>query len=192
MKTYKLLPIGLLMALLTGCAFTPQEANLDPTISVMPSQEGQGVTVSVNVVDERPSKSLGHRGSGYGKGAEITATRDLDVVVYDKITAALRTKGFTVTDAGVESPVSLKIEVRLLEYTTSVGFWTGGVHVNGALKAIATNDGEVYERMYRSDDEERVVFVPDASSNEKMINESLSFLLNQVIGDNALIGHLAK
>jgi len=192
MKTYKLLPIGLLMALLTGCAFTPQEANLDPTISVMPSQEGQGVTVSVNVVDERPSKSLGHRGSGYGKGAEITATQDLDVVVYDKVTAALRTKGFTVADAGVESPVSLKIEVRLLEYTTSVGFWTGGVHVNGALKAIADNNGEIYERMYRSDDEERVVFVPDATSNEKMINESLSFLLNQVIGDNALIGHLAK
>jgi hypothetical protein len=60
------------------------------------------------------------------------------------------------------------------------------------MKAIATNNGEVYERMYRSDDEERVVFVPDANSNEKMINESLSFLLNQVIGDNALIGHLAK
>jgi uncharacterized lipoprotein YajG len=192
MKTHKLLPIGLLMALLTGCAFTPQEANLDPTISVMPSQEGQGVTVSVNVVDERPSKSLGHRGTGYGKGAEITASQDLDVVVYNKIVSALETKGFTVTEAGVTAPVDLKIELRLLEYSTSVGFWTGGVHVNGAMKAVATNNGDVYERMYRSDDEERVVFVPDASSNEKMINESLSFLLNQVIGDNALIGHLAK
>jgi hypothetical protein len=108
------------------------------------------------------------------------------------MTRALETKGFAVTEAGVTAPVDLKIELRLLEYSTSVGFWTGGVHVNGAMKAVATNNGDVYERMYRSDDEERVVFVPDASSNEKMINESLSFLLNQVIGDNALIGHLAK
>jgi hypothetical protein len=41
-----------------------------------------------------------------------------DVVVYNKITSALETKGFTVTEAGVTAPVDLKIELRLLEYST--------------------------------------------------------------------------
>ena len=83
-------------ALMTGCAFSPQKANLNPTIVSSPSSEGQGVTVAIRVVDERPSKSLGRRGTAYGAAAEITAGVDLEQLVSSKIGEALRTKGFNV------------------------------------------------------------------------------------------------
>ena len=80
---------------------------------------------------------------------------------------------------------------RLLEYSTSQGFWTGGVHVKGALKAYASRASDNYERVYRSEKEERTVIVPTAESNENLINTALTELLNQVFEDTGLFKFLA-
>jgi uncharacterized lipoprotein YajG len=192
MNVFKIITIAVASAFISGCAFVPQEANIDPNISMMPSSEGHGVTVSVKVLDERPSKSLGHRVTAYGKAAEITSAQDVAVVVHEKIVYGLQAKGFDISDFTPESPIKLQVELRLLEYSTSTGFWTGGVHVKGAIKVVADKNGSIYEKMYRTEDEERVVVVPDASSNEKMINEGLAALLMQIFEDNALFAHLAK
>ncbi len=180
------------MILFAGCTFIPQQVDFDPKISVMKTQEGEGVFVAVRVVDERPSKSLGRRGTGIAQGAEIEASQDLAVIVHDKIVAGLKAMKFETLDYSDDKAVSLTVQLRLLEYSTSVGFFTGGVHVNGAVKAIAKKNGKLYERMYRTDDEKRVLFVPGSESNEKMINDSLSSLLSQLFEDRALIDHLAN
>lgn len=190
-KIYILL-ILLFTLFLGGCAYAPQQAHLDPIVSVIGTKEGSGIVVAVEVVDERPSKSLGRRGNSYGSAAEITSAQDLAAVVHDEIVNGLKTKGFTVEDFSPSSNTSLKAEIRLLEYSTSTGFWTGGVHVNGAIKVIAMRNGKQYERIYRTADEKRVVVVPGANSNEKMINAALSSLLNQIFEDRALISHLVK
>lgn len=41
----------------------------------------------------------------------------------------------------------LTVESGLPEYSRSTGFWTGGVQIRGTLKAIAMNDGRIYDRM---------------------------------------------
>lgn len=177
-------------ALLTGpgCAFNPQTANIAPTVSVMGSSEGDGVSVAVRVVDERAKKSLGRRGTAYGAAAEITAAQDVATIVHDEIIAGLKKKGFV---AGPEGDTKLTVEIRLLEYSTSAGFWTGGVQIQSALKAIATKDGKTYEKMYRVDREERVVVVPTAETNEKWINDALSEVLTQLLDDAGLTRFLA-
>ena len=169
-----------------------QEANLAPNLSVMGSSEGKGIVVSVRVVDERPTKSLGFRSGGYGKGAEIKSTQDVAIVIQEAIISGLRSKGFDTSDWNMESDPRLNVEVRFLEYTTSTGLWTGGVHVNAAIKIEATNGGEVYEKIYRSENEKRVVIVPGATSNEKQINLVLSDVLNRIFDDQALMNHLAQ
>ena len=175
-----------------GVLICTQEANLAPNLSVMPTSEGKGVVVSVRVMDERPSKSLGFRGGVYGKGSEIESAQDVAVVIKKAIILGLRSKGFYTSDWNMESDPRLTAEVRLLEYSTSTGFWTGGVHVNAAIKIEAVNGGKVYEKMYRSEKEKRVVFVPDAASNEKQINLALSDVLNRIFDDQALMNHLAR
>lgn len=178
--------------LLSGCAFTPQKANIAPTVSVMNSSEGQGIAVSVRVSDERPSKSLGRRGTAYGAAAEITAAQDVAAIAQKEILTGLRKKGFVATDSESSAPAQLIVEVRLLEYSTSQGFWTGGVHIKGALKAVALKDGKTYEKMYRSEKEERVVVVPTAETNEMWINSAFSDVLTQLLDDNGLIMFLSQ
>ena len=192
MKIDKILTLLIISTLLNGCAYLSQEANLAPDLSVMGTSEGSGIVVSVRVVDERPTKILGFRGGGFGKGAEIKSTRDVAVVIKEAIVSGLRSKGFDISDWNMESDPRLDVEVRFLEYTTSTGFWTGGVHVNAAEKVEAISEGKVYEKMYRSEKEKRVVIVPNAASNEKQINLVLSDVLNRIFDDQALINHLAQ
>jgi uncharacterized lipoprotein YajG len=174
------------LVLFSGCAFTQQHANLSPTISVVASTEGKNITIAVRVIDERPSQSLGRRGSGYGPAAEITSAQDVAAVVHQQVTDGLRKKGFSPVEYSDTKDPRLTVEVRLLEYSTSQGFWTGGVHVKGALKAIAQRSGRTYEHMYRSEKEENVVIVPTAGTNEQWINSVLTDVLQQMFVDNEL------
>lgn len=189
----KLLAIALApLIFLGGCAFTPQQANLAPIVSIASSNEGNNVTVAVRVLDERLSKTLGRRGTAYGAAAEITAAQDVAVVVQKHILAGLREKGFNPVDYAEAKDPSLTVEVRLLEYSTSTGFWTGGVHIKGAVKAIAVRGGANYERMYRTEKEERVVVVPTAEMNEQWLNTALSNVLHEMFEDVGLFRFLAK
>jgi uncharacterized lipoprotein YajG len=194
MKTHAHISTIALAALLTlsGCAFTPQTANIAPTVTVMTSSEGKGVAVMVQVTDERPSKSLGRRGTAYGAAAEITAAQDIAVVVQKEIIAGLKKKGFGVVDDSDGANAKLSVEVRLLEYTTAQGFWTGGVIVRSAVKAVATKNGKTYEKLYRTEKEQRVVVVPTAETNEQWINEALGEVLSQLLDDNGLTMFLTQ
>jgi uncharacterized lipoprotein YajG len=186
---HKLLILAL-CAFVSGCAFNPQKANVVPTVAVMASNEGKGVSVAVRVVDERPSKSLGRRGTAYGAAAEITSVQEISFIVQREIGDALKKKGYSVVDYGDTLNPRLSVEVRLLQYSTSQGFWTGGVQIQSALKANATNGLRTYEKMYRSEKEERVMVVPTAETNERWINDALSDVLNQLLNDSSLFSVL--
>jgi hypothetical protein len=60
------------------------------------------------------------------------------------------------------------------------------------LKAVASKNGKTYEKMYRTEKEERVVIVPTADTNEKWINEALSDVLKQLLYDDGLTIFLAQ
>jgi uncharacterized lipoprotein YajG len=180
----------LVLVTLGGCAFTPQKAALAPVVSVATSSEGKGVVVAVRVVDERPSKSLGHRGGGYGAAAEITSTEDVAMVVQKQVVEGLKKKGFEIVDYDDAKDPRLTVEVRLLEYSTSMGFWTGGVAIQGAIKAVASRGGKTYDHMYRSEKKERVVIVPNAKTNEGWINSALGDVLSQMFDDAVLVKFL--
>ncbi len=187
----RLFSLFIIISLLGGCAFAPQKATLAPVVDVASSSEGEGITVAVRVVDERPSKSLGRRGTAYGAAAEITTDQDLAVIVQQQLTDGLKKKGFEVMDYSDNKDPRLSIEIRLLEYTTSQGFWTGGVQIQGAIKAVAAHNGDSFERLYRSEKNERIVIVPTAATNESWINTALSDLMNQLFEDVDLFRFLS-
>ncbi len=123
-------------------------------------------------------------------GAEITSTQEIAEIVQRELKSGLEKKGFAVVDFAPSTDPKLTVEVRLLEYSTSTGFWTGGVHIKGSLKAVAMRTGQTYEKMYRSEKEERVVVVPTAETNEKWINDALSEVLRQLFDDTGLMRFL--
>lgn len=189
----KIVLSGLVLAsfLLVGCAYNKQTVALRPTVSALATMRVRDVAVEVKVVDERESKSLGKRSDAYGMGAEITTTDDVAGIVAREVAAALKQYGFAV-DAGDGNGAQLKVEVRLLNYDTSTGFFTGGVHIRAALKATARQGTAVYEKFYRSEEEHRVMVVPTAETNAEWLNAGLSDAIDQLVNDTALLEFLSK
>lgn len=187
----RILFAALVAALVSGCAFNAQTVNLRPTISTPHSTEGQGVSVAVRVVDERASQSLGHRGGAAGAAAEITTNSDVKEIVSEQITHALQNQGFTVLGPTAEGNASLTVEVRLLQYSTSVGFWTGGIQIETTLEARAEKAGKSFQQMYRVKNEQRVIVVPTADKNAEWINAALGDVITKLATDQKLLAFLS-
>jgi uncharacterized lipoprotein YajG len=180
-----------LLLLQSGCAFTPQTADVQVEVQVVESNEGGGAPINLRVVDERTNQIIGRRGTGAMKGAEITSTKPLDVTFHEAIADGLTKKGFVIVDDTTNAH-SLRVDIRSFEYDVSMGFWTGGVHTNAALKATAKRGSEDYDNIYRFEGEKRIVFVPGADKNTQMINEMANGVLQEMFADNALMGFLAQ
>lgn len=195
------LALTVFVALATGCAINPQTVNIVPHPTIVTSNEGRGVAVAVRVIDERPSKSIGRRNAGIysglagGAGAgEITLLQDLAAVVADQIKEALQRRGFRTTEYRADDLIRLTVELRSLDYSTSISVWTVGGHVRGSVKAIGNRGADKYERMYRSEREERAIMMrlDTNESNEALINAALDDLLTQIFADDALFRFLGK
>ena len=181
------------LGFLTGCAFNPQSVELAPTISFSADDDiGQGKQVSLEVVDEREKLILGRRASGYGPAAEITTDQNVALIVHDELVKGLQSYNFAPIQPDKDFPTSMKVEIRLLEYTTSQGFWSGGVHTRATLKVICKNQAKEYSKIYRAEGEERTFFVPTAEKNSELINKILSEVLLKVLTDNELLQFLAS
>lgn len=188
-RAIAVLPFALAALFASGCAYTAQSVRLAPASLIAPSDRGQSIAISVKVIDERPSQSLGNRGDAYGKGAEIRTDDDLASLVAAELKRGLAAKNFALSDGAA---TSLFAEVRLLEYSTSTGLFTGGVHIRAAIKVRATAPGgKTHEKLYRSDREERVAVVPTAEKNEAWINRGLSEVIEQIFDDDQLLNLLA-
>ncbi len=177
--------------LLSGCAFNAQTVNLHPTVSGAHSATGQGVSVAVRVVDERASQSLGHRGGAGGAAAEITTNSDVAAVVSEQVTHALQDNGFTVLGPTAQGKARLTVEVRLPNYSPSVGFWTAGIQIEATLEAKAEKAGKNFEQMYRVKNEQRVVVVPTADKNAEWINAAFGDVITKLVTDEKLLAFLA-
>lgn len=132
---------------------------------------------------------IGHRGPM--RTADIRSAVDVAQVVDDAVRQGLRNQGFTLVDPGATAPHSLLIEVRALSYETSAGFFTGGIHARSMLKARANRPGDIYEQVYRSENEERVIVVPTEASDSEQINRALSVAIDQMLADQHLLSFLA-
>lgn len=183
----------LLMNLFSACAVIEQKAVLNPDLIVVESNIGHGKEIGVKVVDRRFRNTLGHRGAALlSKGAAITTNQDIGEVFAQKIEEGLTRKGFEPAALNENSSRSLQVEIRALEYYTSTGFWTGGVHTKTALKAIARNGMKEYEQFYRVENEERVILVPSAEENEQLINTVISEVLRKLFSDKTLLQFLSN
>jgi uncharacterized lipoprotein len=193
MQLPRLPVVAFVGAWLSGCAFTPQTAEIKPTVQVYASNIGQGKTVGVLVTDERDTQDLGNRGSALiSKAAKISSDQNLAEVFRQAVFDGLKSKSFMPKDLNGAVDRQLKVEIRSLNYSTSTGFWTGGVDTKAAIKAIATASGKSYENIYRSNNEERVVVVPTAEHNSELLNKVVNDVLSKLFEDQALLSTLAS
>jgi len=191
MRAYWIGVVVLLM-IMSGCAFAPQAVKINPEAKIASTTDGQGKSVFVTVIDERPRKTLGTRGVK-GVGAEITLDCDLPLIIRESLTNGLRQLGFTPTSDKPSEPRQLRAEIRNLDYEVLMGFWSGTVRTAFGLKAtciLGTN--RPYERLYLGEFRESVQVVQGQEANERYINAAVSSALNELFQDPLLSKCLAQ
>lgn len=189
MSSRAIVPV-LALTLVSGCAWSSQQITLNPTLGVNDSNLGAGRRVFVEVEDERRRKSLGTK-LPQG-GGELTSTVEPTAVVNDAVVQGLQKQGFSPWSAPGPDVSQLRIELRALDYEITQGFWSGGLDVDVAMKAICiVGDRREYEELHRGKHEENIQVVQSQSNNEYYINDALSQAINAVLNDRELVQCLA-
>jgi len=126
-----------------------------------------------------------------GPGGEITTTQELVDVVKAKLSEGFNKRGFImVSDNASTEPTNIIAQIRALDYTASMGFWTVGSHASGAITILAKNKERSFKKMYRTRKEIRSALGTTAKGNEKVINLALSDLLSMIVNDKELFNFL--
>lgn len=174
-----------------GCAWTAQNVNLNPAVDIATGSVGTGKAVYVSVDDERASPILGHKvPTG---GGEIRTVQEPDVVVRDAFMKGLRQLGFEIAAEPSDGVPQLDVELRAIDYKITQGFWSGGLYVDVALKALCKLGPTVrYDSLYRGHHEENIQVVQSQENNESYINDALSQAINATLRDQRLIQCLAS
>ena len=192
MKVNLLLTL-LVASLASGCAFTPERpVPIQPQLQITSASVGQGHTTWVDVTDERPSTVLGTRGVA-GVGSDITVDGDLRTPVRDAVIRGLEQHRFALAKDQSNTDHILKVEIRNLDYKVTMGFWVGTLRTQCALKAICmVGNTQAYEKFYRGDYQDSVMFVQSAENNERYINAAVSNAVNRLLDDSNLMKCLAS
>lgn len=180
------------IALSSGCAFAPQAVKISPTVDVQESEIGAGHSVSLNVVDERPRKTLGTRGVR-GVGADLTLEQDLSATVQQALVEGLTKQAFKPISGSNPENRELRVEIRNLDYNMIMGFWAGTLKVDISLKAICMRGTERrYEQLHRGEFSESVQVVQSAEANNSYISQAVSLAVNALLKDRALLTCLSE
>lgn len=188
----QLLYASLFVGLTSGCAFAPQAVLLSTKVEVAPSQVGGGRELPVNVVDERPKKTLGTVAPG-NIGADISLEGNLVATVQEAIGEGLSRMNFKQAAARAGAKHELRIEIRNLDYTVIRGFWAGTLRVDAGLKAICVRDGlRPYEKLHTGEFVESVQVVQPKEANARYISAALSSAVNALLADKELVACLSQ
>ena len=181
----------LTVALLTGCAFTPQAVEVQPKIYVPEMSTGKGRVVYVNVVDERSRQTLGTRGAGMG--AELTIKGNLRSIISSSISGGLARQGFAPTPEIVAGARELRVEIRELDYEVKTGFWAGSLRTQCNLKGFCKQGAAaLYENHHQGVFQSSIQVVQSEERNNQFVSDAVSRALDSLLADEKLMGCLAS
>ncbi len=183
----KLFPLALVALLLTGCALSPQQVTIKPSLESSSSNIGEGRTLYVEVLDVRESSAIGSRGGMYKSTSLITLANDLPTAIRDAASKQFRDMGFVV-QAAPGASADIRIFIDKLSYgdpeTSAVGF---DVALESVLRVEAKQRGDTYSGRYQVKTTRTYATVPGRDRNEEMINETLSGALQRLFSDPKLL-----
>ena len=175
---------------LSGCAWAPQRLTIKAEPRFSKSAIGSGTTVAVQVIDARPSKIIGYRGLDSAL-AEIHTEQDVGNIFQDKLIEGLKQKGFNAIPYDGQSTLTLRAEIRLIEYSTSTDMWKGSIQAKAIVAAYSRKADRIHDRIYRTEREQAVLEAPLARTNERLINSVISEVLQRIVEDQNLTEFLA-
>lgn len=175
------------LALLGGCALSPQTVVIAPSIPPAATAGSGGPALALQAEDARANAAIGIRGGVY-KTSEIRAGNDIGEAVRASAAAALAAQGYTLA---ADSDTRLTLYVDELSYQTNGGTVSTGADITAVLRAVAQRGNARYETTYRSTLSRKFPVAPSATQNEAWLNEVLGESLQRFLDDGKMRTFLA-
>lgn len=128
------------MAVLSGCALTPEKINLAyaPVVGVSKIPGADHVKVDVVVNDVRTDKRVGSKSNAYGAElAAISANQDIVVLVRDALKSELSARGYEIGNSNIQLVCSI------FDFANKFrpGFWSGTAEASVRLQVKIRDRG---------------------------------------------------
>jgi uncharacterized lipoprotein YajG len=192
MKLIRLALVLVILSMSSGCAFQAQAVKITPEIKSTSSVSGEGKSVQLVILDERPSQIVGQRGAGTA-GADMTVDGDLQGIVAKAISDGLAQRRFAAQTQDSHDLSRLRVEIRNLQSKNIVGFWAGTLRDEFSLKAVCKPvKGADYEQMYNGLYETSIQVVPTGDANNRYVSAAVSDAVNKLVNDDQLLRCLAE
>lgn len=176
-----------LMALI-ACALSPQTIMLQPVLQVDANKAiGKGRTIALEVVDIRPSPTIGSRGGVYPETSTITTTGDVTPAIQKALSAVLGDYQFVVVDAGADASLKMKVSIDSIDYVASGAPRVSGIQTTTVVSVVCVNGRREFTGQYKGTSSKNVITPPDTEENQQLINEALAKVLDRVLSDEKLL-----
>lgn len=185
-KIARFLSVTAAVVLAAACAYSPQQLNVQPAITVTGESFGNGRPVLVTASDQRQQRELGKVGGLYGATTSITIANDLETAMVRATNGLLAAYGFVVNSPD-PSAVQLTVVIDEILYQDNSADKLGkDVQMTAALRAEAVRGGTTFSGRYQTKGQYRSVTTPDAKDNEQRVNKLLEDTLVRMFQDPKL------
>lgn len=145
---------------------------------------GDRTSLAFKFSDERDDVTIGHR-SVATVGAKISAHR-LPAVIEAQLRNILTAKGYRLLSDTPGADAEVVYRLRSFKFDIEAGFWTGGRNAAAALAVDARRRDRTYTTVYRTNSEERILFVPGETEINQQMNAALNDILTKAAADTQL------
>ncbi|MGK0441533.1 MAG: putative lipoprotein [Pseudohongiellaceae bacterium] len=175
--------VGFLLTLLVfGCAYSPQQIIITPSISATDEVYGQNRIINVLFEDQRSNKVIGSRGGAYPDTSIITPSNDINAAMIKATKQGLRQQGFVIDEQQTPA-ATMKIILNTLSYEQDEESITSKVNLTTVLLLEVVVADKTYRGRYKSASSHQLVVNPSAEKNELLINTALSETLQRSLSD---------
>lgn len=187
----KFLILLLSVALLAGCAVSPQQVLISPSSSQeMPAATPGRDVIDLTVLDTRATQTLGTLGGTYDETATLSASNDVRADLERLLRARLAAAGYLL-ESGSDALV-MTVSLSQLEYERVSATVGSEVQVRAVL-TLSVDDGRRFiERVYRSSNIQTRITRPTADDNRVFLEEALNNSLDRMLQDASLHDFLAQ
>ncbi|OMH25926.1 YajG family lipoprotein [Motiliproteus sp. MSK22-1] len=177
--------LALLSIALTGCALSPQNVELNPTVTVTNSIPVSHV-VKLNIEDRRSQNQLGTRGGVYAESSYIYPARPIEESLRPTALKALENLGLQTTGMS-PSPILVNIIIDELSYTADDSSVPKKVTLKTRIRANVLKASREHNGQFNSSKTHSYIKLPSEEENQKIINDILSETLTRLFNDQKLV-----
>ena len=179
-----------LIALMGGCAVSPQSIMIYPQATLAGPFYGQGRALTIKVEDRRSSSVVGSRGGVYETSSVITIANDINAALLVAAQSSAAQLGFDGSSSA--APAQMTLILEQLNYATATKSLIHTISLEAKITLITSVGGSSHTGHYKTENSHQFSQLPDAQKNQQIISEVLSTTLERGFSDLSLANFLAK